>query len=261
MARTVLTGMLIVSLYVLTGCGQPDSGRSQIMPPYARKADQAPLISAAQAGETDIVEHLALSRRAYRQGLESLIQHYETKGDNMKSTWARNELKALDDMPQYNYIIEATIAGPNLKASSRIAEAELLYIKAAALEKRAKRLIVYIDEDLLRDALETYNELIRRYPTSYKIDDAAYEAAGILEHFKDYSIALIYYQRTYQWDPQTLHPAKYKAAHILDVHLARRAEALGLYQEAVKQKELSANYREFALKRIKELTGSEKKLD
>ena len=92
--------------------------------------------------------------------------------------------------------------------------------------------VVLKDENLLRMALDKYNQLISKFPTSDKIDDAAFRAAGIYEHFKDYSIAVQYYQRTYQWDPQTIYPAKYKAAFILDQRLHRRAEALQLYQDA-----------------------------
>jgi tetratricopeptide (TPR) repeat protein len=191
---------------------------------------------------------------AYRQYLESLVAHYKKTGDNMKLKWAEDELSRLNKMPQYNYIIEASLAGPELKAKESINEANYLYDEAYRLENAAKRLIVVIDENLLRVALDKYNQVIKQYPSSDKIDEAAYRAGGIYEHFKDYTIALLYYQRAYQWDNNTGNPVRYKAAYILDQYLYRRGEALPLYQQALQNEKLSDNEQKFVQKRIDELT-------
>jgi tetratricopeptide (TPR) repeat protein len=250
MAKTILTVLLIVLLNVLVGCYGPDSGRSQFLPSPMKT------VSVVDAGETDIIEHMAANRLAYRQYLESLVAYYKKTGDNMKLGWAEDELKRLNEMPQYSYVIEASVAGPDLKARDSDNSANYLYDEAYRLEKVAKRLVLIIDENLLRVALDKYNQVIKQYPTSDKIDDAAFRAAGIFEHFKDYTIALLYYQRTYQWDPATIHPARFKAAYILDEHLSRRAEALGLYQQAIKKEKLSEEQKKLAEKRIAELTKS-----
>jgi len=126
-------------------------------------------------------------------------------------------------------------AGPGLRASVSNPEADEFYQDILQLEKRAGLLPGLKNQDRLRTVLDKYNQLIRKYPSSNKIDDAAFQAAGIYEHFKDYSIALVYYQRAYQWDPDTIHPARFRAARILDQYLRRRAEALKLYQQAVKE--------------------------
>ena len=256
MARMILTTVLIVLLNVLVGCHSADSGRSQLVPARSKAAVVA-AVEVGKTGETDIIEQMAVNRRAYRHGLELLIAHYNNKGNNMKLAWAEDELKKLDEMPQYNYIIEASVAGPNLKATTLIAEAELMYMEAMRLEKKAKKLVVIKNEDLLRQALEQYNQLIRKHPSSDKIDDAAFRSAGIFEYFKDYTIALLYYQRAYQWDSNTPYPAEYKAARILDRHLHRRAEALELYHQAVKREGMSRSYRDLAEMRITELTKSD----
>ena len=256
MARVILTVLLIVSLNVLVDCGGVDSGRGQLLPAHARQSPGS-ISVVAGAGETDIIEQVANNRQAYRQGLELLVKHYTRAGNNMKLRWAKKELSALNAMPQYNYIIEAGVAGPGLKASTLIVEADELYYDALGLDKKARRLIVVKDENLLRVALNKYNQLIKKYPSSNKIDDAAYRAAGIYEHFKDYTIALLYYQRTYQWNPDTTYPVRFKAAYILDKRLHRRAEALELYQQAVEKESLRDSYKEFAEKRIGELLKSE----
>jgi hypothetical protein len=256
MAKTILTVLLIVLLNVLVGCYGPDSGRSQFLPTPMKT------VSVVEAGEADIIEHMATSRLAYRQYLESLIVYYKKAGDNMKLRWAEDELDRLNKMPQYSYIIEASVAGPNLKAKDSINEANYLYDEAYRLEKAARATwVVFVDENLLRVALDKYNQVIKQYSTSDKIDDAAYRAGGIYEHFKDYTIALLYYQRAYQWDSATTNPARFKAAYILDQYLHRRAEALPLYQYALGNEKLSDDDQEFVQKRIEELTKGGESLE
>jgi tetratricopeptide (TPR) repeat protein len=255
MAKTILTVLLIVLLNVLVGCYEPDSGRSQFLPTPLKA------VSVVDAGEADIIEHMATNRLAYRQYLESLVAHYKKTGNNMKLGWAEDELKRLNRMPQYNYIIEASITGPDLKAKDSIAAANYLYDEAYRLEKAAKRLVVIIDENLLRVALDKYNQVIKQYPTSDKIDEAAYRAGRIYEHFKDYTIALLYYQRAYQWDNATANPVRFKAAYILDQYLHRRAEALPLYQQALGNEKLSKEDKEFVEKRIDKLTKGGESLE
>ena len=255
MAKTILTVLLIVLLNVLVGCYGPDSGRSQFLPTTMKT------VSVVGASEADIIEQMAVNRLAYRQYLESLIAHYKKTGNNMKLVWAESEMKRLNKIPQYNYIIEASIAGPDLKAKDSNNMANYMYDEAYRLEKVAKRLVLIIDENLLRVALDKYNHVIKQYPTSDKIDDAAYRAAGIFEYFKDYTIALLYYQRTYQWDPATINPARFKAAYVLDEYLHRRAEALELYQQALQKEKLSEEQKELVEKRIAELTKSGEVLD
>jgi tetratricopeptide (TPR) repeat protein len=179
----------------------------------------------------------------------------------MKLSWAEKELAALDAMPQYDYVVEATVAGANLKATKSVSEADYLYNDAVRLEEQAGQFLVVKDDNLLRLALDKYNQVISKFPSSDKIDDAAFRAAGIYEHFKDYTIAILYYQRTYQWEPGTLYPARFKAAFILDQRLHRRAEALQLYQDALSQITRSGQHpqwQQYAESRIKELTGEVK---
>ncbi len=261
MARIVLTAVVIVLLNVLVGCQGVDSGRGQLMPARARTSlGSAGVVNIDKAGETDFVEQIAVNRQAYRQGLELLIRYYTKTGNNMKFKWAKEELAALDSIPQYKYIVEAEAAGANLRASTSIPEADDLYLDALDLEKDAGVLIFGKNNDMLRLALDKYDRLIRNYPSSDKIDDAAYKAGEIYEYFQDYSIALLYYDRAYQWDPDMTHPAKFRSARILDKRLHRNAEALELYQQAIKTEGKYGKYRmwkKYAERRIKALYKSE----
>ena len=257
MARRVCTGIVIVLLSVLVGCQGVDSGNGQRVPQGRRQAlGPSTVVNIADTSEVDLVEKMAVNRQAYRQGLELLAGYYMRTGNNMKLEWAQKELAALNTMAKYNYIIEANVAPQNLKVSASIPEADDLYYEAEQIDKEAGTLPILKNKNQLRLALEKYNEVIRKYPASDKIDDSAYNAGVIYEYFKDYSIALLYFKRTFQWDPETPHPARFRAARILDQRLHRNAEALQLYQQAVKiegQFDKYREWREFAERRIREL--------
>lgn len=257
MARIILTISLAAIMNVLVGCYSPDSGRSQLVPKGLKELEKAAVSVPAGADEADIVEEIAIDRQAYKEGLQTLIEYYNSTGNNMKLQWAEDELARLKQVPKYNYVIEASVAGRDLEATASIAEADYWYDLARRLEKEAGKIPVYTDENKLRLALAKYNNLIKKHPSSDKIDDAAYRSGAICEHFKDYSIALLYYKRAYQWDSETPHPARFKAAHILDKRLHQRDEALELYKQAVAANAASAAQLEYAQRRIEELTSSE----
>ncbi len=251
MARIVLSAVIIVLLSVSLGCQQADIGRGRIIPDRGTTAT-----ALSQEGETDIVEQLSINRRAYQQKLELLIRYYTKTGNNMKLNWAKAELTALDSVPKYKYIIEAEILDANLRASTSIPEADDLYRDAMRLEDEAQVLLIGKNDDKLRQALDKYDRLIRSYPTSDKIDDAAFNAGVIYERFQDYSIALLYFQRAYQWDPETPHPARFRSARVLDKRLHRNAEALELYREALNTEGKYGKHRmwiEYAEERIQAL--------
>ena len=257
MARIVCTGMLIVLLNAMVGCQDANRGKGQLLPRNTRQAlGPASVVNIADTSEADVVEQMAVNRQAYRQGLELLVGYYVRTGNNMKLEWAKKELAALNTMPKYNYIIEANVAPANLKVTASIPDADDLYYDALEIDKKAGTLPVLKNQNQLRLALEKYNEVIRQYPSSDKIDDAAYKAGVIYEYFKDYSIALLYFKRAFQWDPDTIYPARFRAARILDKNLHQNAEALQLYQQAVKiegQFDKYREWREYAERRIREL--------
>jgi tetratricopeptide (TPR) repeat protein len=238
---------------MLTGC-EVDSGKGQVL---AKCSGGLSGVEAVNVSEADIVEEMSSNRQAYRRGLLLLIKHYEQMGNNMKLEWAQSELAGIDKAPQYNYIVEASLAGSDLQASTRIHEADDLYMEAFGLETKAREFVVVADENLLRMALERYNMLIQMYPSSDKIDDAAYKAAGIYEHFQDLTVAALYYERSSDWNPNSVHAGYFKAAYILDRRLARRDEAMELYKQALERGVLSRSYRDFAEKRIGEMTASD----
>ena len=260
MTRIVTTAAVIVLLTLFVGC-ETNTGTSQKLPsrsnPYMADPNK-PLAVPSSANEIDLVEKMASDRQAYQRSLQALIQYYNASGNHEKIAWATEELTALNRIPQYQYIIEAQVMPATLKATESIAAADQLYAEAEKLNRDAGAIPVrqLKDEEMLRAALRKYGELISRYPTSDKIDDAAYKMARIHEGFGAYSIALAFYERAYQWDPATPYPARFRAADILDRRLHRRAEALQVYQEAIVKEARYTDLRAMAERRVQELNTS-----
>jgi tetratricopeptide (TPR) repeat protein len=262
MTRTVITVGVICLLALTMGCPPSDRGLSQRLPRRTTYVEAAPQEAAAlvanSADEVDLVEQMATHRVAYRRSLQLLTQHYAANGDNKKLTWAEEELRALDRMPQYSYIIDAEVLPADLKATTRVAAADELFEDARKTQRQAEPIGILKDQEGLRVALQKYNQLIRQYPNSDKIDDAAFQAADIYEYFDDHETALLYYKRAYQWEPNTPNPARFRAASLLDKKLRRRDEALELYQEAVLKE--GADFEEWRIygeKRIRDLSRSD----
>jgi tetratricopeptide (TPR) repeat protein len=260
MAKKVCTLILIVLLNVLVGCQNPNSGYSRRLPPRTRPSiGTGQTINLTDAGEIDLVEKVAASRQAYKQGLELLVKYYTKTGDNQKLGWANKELNALNVIPQYDYIVPV-VQPKDYRATTSIPDADLLYEDALIQKNQAEKFgLLLVDKDLYRMALKKFEDVIKRYPTSDKIDDAAYYAGEISEYFKDYSIALEYYQAAYTWDPETDHPARFRAARILDQQMHNNAAALELYKKAVETEGKLGKYREWkesAEQRIRALEKS-----
>jgi hypothetical protein len=259
MPKVILCVLIASILSVSAGCRSADTGTSQIVPQEARQAQVEFVVP--DSAEADIIERMTAHRQAYRAAIESLADYYDNTGNHMKLNWAKAELAALDDMPQYNYIIEAVVAGEQLSTSHSIPLADYMYADARQTEKKARRLILVKDKELLRWSLDRYNQLIRQHPSSDKIDDAAYRAGRICETLKDYSIAVLYYQRCYQWDRNSPHPARYRQARILDRKLHRRSEALELYRQSLQLENLKGRTRSSVQQRIDELTMADAELE
>lgn len=254
MARLITIFLCVGGMLFLAGCGYSGEGKGQLMPARTTTSlARVPRLDVSGAKELELVEHVATNRQAYRQGLELLVDYYTKGGNDMKLTWSKRELDALNAMPQYRYIIQAEVAGSELEARDSIPEADNLYRDGEETYKRAL-LVVFVDERALRVALDKFNTLIGMYPSSNKIDDAAFRAGQICEYFGDYSIAALYYKRAFQWDQNTIYPARYKAARLLDFKLNKRDEALELYRQALEKESRHYQYMEIAKRRVDELT-------
>jgi tetratricopeptide (TPR) repeat protein len=182
--------------------------------------------------EVQLVEQMAMHRNKYQQYLELLYEFYDRQGNHLKASWVQREAEYLKLAPRREYLVIAEVAGPDLRARESIADADVLYEEGIQFMKAGSGL--FINKKKLYEAMDKFNSLITNYPTSDKIDDAAFQIAEIYRRWlESYDRALLYYQRVWQWDPQTPLPARFYVAKIYDEVYHDRVKALDYYNQAI----------------------------
>ncbi len=182
MSRKVFIGAVLLFAVLIFGCFEQevkDDPRFRADPAQAEKAiGEGFMVPGAE--EVDLVEDMTGRRNGYRGSLKALIDFYEAAGDATKLAWAKREYAL---MPQYRYLMPGEALRADLQATDSIDIADELYAEAIGLYEEAGGLLIIIDEDKLRYSLNKFNQLIENYPSSDKIDDAAYKAGRIYSQF------------------------------------------------------------------------------
>ncbi len=206
--------------------------------------------------EVDLVEDMVAKRGDYYNALKELGDYYKSANANRRLSMLSEELKVLGVVSQYNYLESSTISRTDYVAADSIDAADEMYNEAKRLDSKGRLLGVAFKKTMLRAALAKYNELIKKYPTSDKADDAAYKAAEIYKYFGDYYPAAIYYQRAFEWNEYTDYPARFKAAWIMDTKLDKKSEALELYKQSILLEKNFSDNVDIAKARVKTISKS-----
>lgn len=262
MARNIMAVLsAVVVMGVLGGCSNPkvDDAHLQLTPQEQSAVDKGML--PPDAGEVDVVEQVAATRSAYQTALEELIAYYTSVGNETKRRWATNELKTLKQMAQYRYLVPGEWVTQEMSATVNVEGAEALYKKAIGLYIDAGGYFIITNNAKLRQSLQLFNQLMTEYPNSTRIDEAAYRAGQIYEHFKDYELAAVMFQRCFQWNDKTSFPARYRAAVVMDRKLKMRKEALALYKLSVQRESRYEDNTKYAQSRIYELSVPDTQLE
>jgi len=175
--------------------------------------------------ELALVEKLVLVRGRYEDLLREIGAFYSDTGNVHKKRLVQKELDALVRMDKYDYIVPTIeAAGP---PSAYIPEAERLFKDGVTYFKYFD---LFDKKRKLNISLARFRELLKKYPTSDKADDAAFYIGAIYEseHFKNYETAVKFYQLCHKLNPLTEMPARIR---MLDVYYKRlkdfgRSEAL-----------------------------------
>jgi tetratricopeptide (TPR) repeat protein len=214
-----------------------------------------PDIQVAQAGEADLVEQVLANRALYHRSLTALHNFYRDRGYETKRIWAERELRDANRIQPFRYMLSGEIPAEQLVPRDSIVEADELYDEAMALMQEGGHSIPLLyRERKMRAALQKFRQLIERYPTCDKIDDAAFYSGEIYkEYFKGYDkVAVRWYERAFAWNPDVSHPARFQAAKVYDLRLHDRDRALELYR-AVLELEDDRGRVSFAVRRIEQL--------
>src|SRR5262249_47707630 len=149
----------------------------------------------------------------------------------------RTELNDLQRVKTYRYITETEAPTAPLKPLESIAEADQMFDQAyQTLVKGGHHVLFFYNHATMNQALAKFKELVDKYPTSDKIDDAAYFIAEIHKEYnqeRDNEIAIEWYEKAIAWNPDLNYPAWSHTAHIYDFRMHEREKALEWYQKVL----------------------------
>jgi tetratricopeptide (TPR) repeat protein len=206
------------------------------------------------SGDIELVERLLAARRDYQATLEQLRAYYQSVGDVERMHWAEDELRQYHRIAKRAFRLELDVPPPTLTASQNVPEANELY----------RRAMVYKDHGWGNDYTDNQRrteillqQLLTNYPQSNKISDAAYQLGDLYESkaYRQYQRAAEYFERCFQWNPNTHLDARLRAARLYDRQLTERAKAMELYREVASHETDPKRIQE-AQKRLAELSGS-----
>lgn len=236
-------GAVLVALAVAVAVGAQTPGRPAATGKAGGKA----------ASDVELVEKLLAARRDYQVSLEALRAHYVSVNDTEKTRWAEDELREYHRINKQAYNLDMDVPPPTLKAEKSIPEANELYKRGMSFKDKGWS--DYVDNQRRAELL--FQQILTSYPESDKIDDAAYRLGEVYESkaCKQYKRAAVYYQRCFQWNPNTQFDARLRAARLYDKVLMDRTEAVRLYEEVLKH-ETDPAWEQEAKKRLQELRGT-----
>lgn len=245
---------LLVVLCVAAGVSAQDAAKDEKAPavkeakkPTGEKAEPENLeqeVVKAQLGkqadvriepssEVELVERVAKARKEYTIALKALKDFYMKRGDAYKVQWVTTEMTDLGKVEMFRYLDVSDLAGSGLKPKARIPAADQLFKEGVHYKNYPE--FPPTKKDKLKIALKKFETIIRRYPDSDKVDDAAFRMGEIYGgwYFKDYTRAVKFYRRCWQWNPNTKHPARFYAAKVYDEKLKNRDKAVELYNKVI----------------------------
>jgi hypothetical protein len=207
----------------------------------------------AAVSDIELVERLLATRRDYQLALEKLRTHYAAAGDLERAQWAEEELIQYHRLAKRAYRLELDVPPPTLQAKENIPEANELFRRAMTYKDKGWG-NDYIDNQRRAEIL--LQQLLTNYPQSDKIGDTAYQLGDLYESksYQQHRRSAQYFERCFQWHPNTQLDARLRAARLYDKMLNERARAIELYRE-VTTHETDAKRIQEAQKRMTELSA------
>ncbi|RJP37232.1 MAG: hypothetical protein C4547_05785 [Phycisphaerales bacterium] len=247
----ILAGVMLVAAGCRTDALFRQRGPEGAIAPTAGQAE------AYSGQEVDLVERLVAERDAYIGSLARLRSYYGNVGNAEKLARVEHEIDGLQSVLMFRYLMDAEVPSADLRPTESIAAADKAYMEAYGLMRRGGHGVPALyRQDLMVKALNVFKSMIAQYPTSDKIDDAAFYCGEIHKEYFPHqeTIAVAWYERAFAWDPATPHPARFQAAVLYDYRLYDRARALELYRAVEREELANASNLHFATRRIGELT-------
>lgn len=178
------------------------------------------------------VKRVLAARHEYQSALEELRAQYLRTGDLERVRWVEEELLSFHRISKRAYRLDLDVPPPTLTPTQNVGEANDLYRRAVAF--MGKGWGNELDDNYRRAEL-LFQQLITLYPQSNKLAETAYHLGEIYESraFKQFQRAATYYERSFQWNPQTTNESRIRAARLYDKTLGDRSKAAQLYREEI----------------------------
>lgn len=204
--------------------------------------------------DSPLVKRVIDARKEYRDSLWKLRQHYYQTKNEKKLKMVEEELRQFHLMIKQAYIPELDVAVDSVQGTKNVPEANELFRKALFYKTKGGYGDTFVENQ--HRAEVQFQLILEKYPDCDKIGDVAYQLGQIYEGrgFQQSDRAVIYYERSWQWNPQGRTDARLRAARLYDRQLKQRDQALRLYNE-VRTHDINPAHVEEAEKRIAELTG------
>jgi len=185
-----------------------------------------------QADDVAAVKRVLAARAEYQASLEELRAQYLRSGDIEHVRWVEEELLSYHRISKRAYRLELDVPPPTLTPNQNNGEANDLFRRAVAFKSKGWG---SESDDNHRRAELLFQQLITLYPQSDKLSDTAFHLGEIYESraFKQYRRAAIYYERSFQWNPQTTNESRLKAARLYDRTLNDHSKAIQLYRDEI----------------------------
>lgn len=245
-----------------------DSRVVDITPPADEDLGPTPIRRVSLPSTADQVETMLAARERYINEMIATERAYLQIGDTEKANWARRQRAQTEGVEVYPYLREgATEQHHTVAPKESIAKADEIYLDAMKLYDSFEGVpfvgFTKINHEDCRTAVNMYKRILKDYPTSDKVDDAAYYAGVIYKEFlreddPDNELALRYFKWALRLDPKTPHPARFDAAVVYDFRLHDRERAIEMYHQVLEAEEagIESNQR-FAATRIEQLTDDD----
>lgn len=203
-----------------------------------------------------LVEFVLTARAAYKKSMADLEKFYTDRLSLEKAKFVNRVRNRLDPVRTYLYFFSAEAPPENMRPVKVIPAAEELYAKALATHKSGSLIPLAPNYNKQREALRMFLTITEQHPTSTKSPLAAFYIGHIYrEYFNENVRAVMWYQRAWKWDSRIQIGARFQAAVVWDYRLQNQQRALELYQAVLDHEFEDLTNRDFARRRIAELTS------
>ncbi|MFB3892817.1 MAG: tol-pal system YbgF family protein [Phycisphaerae bacterium] len=219
----------------------------------------APAEDVSNADEVLLVDYVVTARKAWIDAMGKVAALYDANTLTRQAEAVRTAVRRLEPEHCFTYFTSADIPPETLRPTQSSPEANALYDKAFKLYKEGHWFLIpgaFTRYDKEREALNLFRKLIHDHPDSDKIALSAYRIGEIeKEYFHNYTLAVRWYERAWQWDPKIDQPARFEAGVVYDMHLQDRENAVRCFRLCLKYDPYRVGNFEHARSKIKEYTG------